>query len=81
MEEGDDGTLELRTTASVDGRGGESLPHDRLADVGRNEERDTAAKTVALLQQLIEENDNQTSNNELDNEENTDTGTEVEGWP
>ena len=79
VDKGNDGTLELGTTASVNGGGRESLPHDRLADVGRNEERDTAAKTVALLEQLVEENNDQTGDDKLDNEENADTSTEVRG--
>lgn len=77
VEESNDGTLEFRTTTSVDGGGGEGLPHNGLADVCRDEERDTASKTVALLEQLIEENDDQTSNNQLDNQQNTDTSTKV----
>jgi hypothetical protein len=75
VEEGDNSTLKLGTTASVDGGWGESLPHDGLADVGGNEQRDTAAKTVALLEQLIEEDDDQTSDHELENEEDADTST------
>ncbi len=77
MEESNDGTLEFRTTTSVDGGGGEGLPHNGLANVRRNEERDTASKAVALLEQLVEENDDQTSHNQLDNQQNTDTSTKV----
>jgi len=67
MEERDDRTLELGTAAVVDGRGGESLPHDVLADVGGDEQRDSRAKTVALLQKLIlhaqkKENNNNNNN-------------------
>ena len=40
MEEGDDGAFELGASAGVDGGGREGLPHDRLADVGRDEQRD-----------------------------------------
>lgn len=72
-------TLKLRATTSVDGGGGEGLPHDRLANVGGNEERDTAAETIALLEELVKENDNQTSNHQLDDEQDADTGTKV-GW-
>ena len=79
VEQSDDRTLELRTTASVDGRGRECLPNDRLANVGRDEERDTTSKAVTLLEQLVKEDDNQTSNNQLDNQENADTGTEIAG--
>jgi hypothetical protein len=81
VEESNDGTLEFRTTTSVDGGGGEGLPHNGLADVCRDEERDTASKTVALLEQLVEENDDQTSNNQLDNQQNTDTSTKVTWLP
>jgi hypothetical protein len=79
VEESDDGTLELGATAGVDGRGGEGLPDDRLADVGSNEQRNTAAETVALLEELVKQNNNKTSNNELDDQENTNTSSEVAG--
>jgi hypothetical protein len=79
VEQGDDGTLELGTTASVDSRGGERLPDNGLADVGGNEQGDTAAKTVALLEELIQQNDDETSDNQLNNQENTDTSTQVAG--
>jgi hypothetical protein len=77
VDESNERTLELRSTTSVDGGGGEGLPHDGLADVGGDEQRDTAAETVALLEELIKENDNQAGDHELDDEENADTGTEV----
>ena len=79
MDKGNDGALELRTAASVDGGGRESLPHDRLADVGGNEERDTAAKTIALLQQLVEQDDDETGDHELEHEENADTSAKIRG--
>lgn len=53
------------TSASVDSGGAEGLPHDRLTDVGCDEERDTRAQTIALLQQLIQQQDDQTRNEEL----------------
>lgn len=77
MDKGNDGTLELGASAGVDGGRRESLPHDRLADVGSNEKRDTTAETVALLEELVKENDNQSSGKKLDNEKNADTGTEI----
>lgn len=49
MEESDDGTFELSSTAGIDGGGGERLPHDGLADVGGDEEGDARAKAVSLL--------------------------------
>lgn len=77
MEQSDDSTLELGTTASVDGSGRESLPDDRLANVGGDEQRDTASKTVSLLEQLIQKDDNKTSNNKLNNQQDTDTGAKI----
>ena len=79
VEQGDDGTLELGATTSVDGGGGEGLPDNGLANVGSDEERDTRAQTVALLEELIQQNDNETSNNQLDNQKDTDTSTQVAG--
>jgi hypothetical protein len=79
VEESNDGTLKLGTTASVDGSGREGLPHNRLADVGGNEEGDTASKTVPLLEQLIQEDDNQTSDDELNDQQDADTGTKITG--
>lgn len=79
VNEADNGTLELRTTASVNSGGGERAPDDRLADVGGDEERDTATKTVALLEELVKENNNDGGSKELDDEENADTGTKISG--
>lgn len=79
VEESDDGTLELGATAGVDGRGREGLPDNRLANVGRNEKGDAASETVALLEQLIKKNDNETGDNKLDDQQNADTSTEVAG--
>ena len=45
VEQRDDGPLELGAAPGVDGGGGEGLPHDRLADVGRDEQGDAGAKT------------------------------------
>ena len=79
VKECDDGALELWSATGVDGGWGEGLPDDGLTDVGGNEKGDTRAKTVTLLEELIEENDNQASNNELEDEEEDHSGTEV-GW-
>lgn len=59
MEERDNGTLKFGSTAGVDGGGRESLPDDRLADVGSDEERDTGTNAVPLLEELVEEDDNE----------------------
>ncbi|KAI3482411.1 hypothetical protein L1887_54967 [Cichorium endivia] len=79
VEEGDEGALELGATAGVDGGGREGLPDDGLADVGGDEERDTGAETVALLEELVEKDDDETGDNELENEQEADTSAEVLG--
>ena len=77
MHEGDDSTLELGATASVDGGRREGSPDDGLADVGRDEQRDSTSQSIALLQQLIKQDDDEGSDEELDNKQDTDTGAEV----
>ena len=79
MEERNDGALELGTATGVDGGGGEGLPNDGLADVSRDEERDTGAETVALLEELVEEDDDELGRNELDDEQEADASTKVAG--
>lgn len=58
----------LRTSASVHSGGAEGLPDNCLTDVGGNEEGDTRAKTVALLEELIQQQNNQTCHKELETE-------------
>ena len=65
VEKCDNSTLELRSSASVDGRWGESLPDDRFAYVGSNEERDTTSQTISFLKKLIQKDDNKPSHNQL----------------
>lgn len=79
MEQSDDGALKFRSAAGVDGGGGERLPDDALTNVGGDEERDTRSQTVALLEELIEENDDETGDNELEDKEKADTSTKVAG--
>jgi hypothetical protein len=77
VEEGDDGPFELGTTSSVEGGGGESFPYDRLTDVGGNEEGDTRTKTVTLLKELVKDEDDDTSEEELQDNQNGVTGTKI----
>lgn len=67
VEQGDDGTLELSSLVSADGDGREGLPHDGLADVGSNEERDATSEAVALLQELVEHQHHETGDKKLSN--------------
>ena len=76
VEEGDNGTLKFWTSTRVDSVGGEGFPNDRLANVGRDKEGDTRTETVAFGQELVEEDDNKGSGDELEYEQKTDTWTE-----
>ena len=58
MKQRNHSTLKLGTSSSVDSGWAERLPDDRLADVGSDKQRDTRTKSVALLEKLVEqEND------------------------
>mmetsp|Transcript_29905 Transcript_29905/g.54997 ORF Transcript_29905/g.54997 Transcript_29905/m.54997 type:complete len:351 (+) Transcript_29905:815-1867(+) len=74
VEKGDDGTFELRTASSVDGGRTEGLPHNVLANVGGDEETDSASKSVSLLEELIEGQHNESRAEELGDDEEGVTG-------
>lgn len=63
MEERNDGSFKLRSSASIDGCGRESLPDDGFADIGSDEQGDTTAQSVSLLKELIQENDYEACDN------------------
>lgn len=77
MEKGDKSTLEFWTAAGVDGSWRECLPDDGLANVSSNEERDTGAETVTLLEKFVEENDDKSGDDELDDQQKADASAEV----
>jgi len=77
VEQRNDGTFKLGSTANVDGGRGKGLPDDGLADVGGNEQVDTGSETVTFLKEFVEEDDDEGSDDELDDEEKTNTSTEV----
>mmetsp|Transcript_82467 Transcript_82467/g.229880 ORF Transcript_82467/g.229880 Transcript_82467/m.229880 type:complete len:207 (+) Transcript_82467:830-1450(+) len=58
MEKGNDGALELRALSGVDRGRAEGLPHDRLANIGGDEERDAGPKAIAFLQELVQQDSN-----------------------
>ena len=70
---GDGGVLEL----GVDGGRGEALPDDRLADVGGDEEGDAGAEAVALLEQLVQEEDDEAGHKQLDDDQEAHAGADV----
>lgn len=94
MEQGNDGTLELSSTTSVDGGGAEGLPDDVLANVGGYEERDTRSQSISpiievnklllevkvwyiLLQELIQNQNNDSREEQLKNNEEGISSTKI----
>ena len=53
----------------VDGSWTEGLPDNSLTDIGSNEERNTRPQTVAFLQQLIEQQNHESSTQQLQEQE------------
>ena len=81
VEEGDDGALELGAAPRVDRGGREALPDDGLADVGGDEERNSGSQAVALLQELVEQQDDEPGDEQLDDDEEADAGADVGRLP
>ena len=79
MEQTDDCAFEFRSTAGVDGRWGECFPDDILADIGCDEEGDSRSNAVSLLEHLIEEDDDHAGSDELQDQEDDDSPSEVGG--
>ncbi len=77
MEECNDGALEFNTLSSIVGGGAECLPYDVLAGAGCNEERNARSQAVSLLKDLIEEDDDNAGNEQLKDEEQAYSGTQV----
>lgn len=53
------------TSSCVHRGGAERLPHNSLTDIGSNEERDARTETVSFLQELIQEQNYQSSYKKL----------------
>ena len=77
VEKSDDGTLEFLAATVVDGGGGEGSPHNRLADVGGNEQTDAGADAVTLLEELVQEEHDDTGGGELEHQEEAGEHTEL----
>ena len=65
MEQSDHSSLKLCASAGVDGGGAEGLPDDGLADVRGDEQGNAAAKAVTLLEQLVQQQHNETGHKQL----------------
>ena len=77
MEKCNDSSLELGTAADVDSGWWECLPDDGFADVGGNEKRDTGAETVALGKKLVQQENNQTGDEELNDNQAADSSSHL----
>mmetsp|Transcript_41179 Transcript_41179/g.64341 ORF Transcript_41179/g.64341 Transcript_41179/m.64341 type:complete len:373 (-) Transcript_41179:246-1364(-) len=77
VEKRDEGSLELGPTAGVDGGGAEGLPDDVLAHVGGDEERDRRPQAVALLQELVEADHDDSGSEELADDEDSVSSSQV----
>lgn len=77
VEESDDGSFELGSTSSVHGGWRECLPDNGFANVGGDEERDSGSETISLLEKLVEKKDDETSDDELDNDEKADSSSDL----
>jgi len=77
VEKSDNGSFEFSTTTSVDGSGGEGLPDNTLTDVGGNEQRNARTKTVTLLEELVEHDNNHTSERKLEDDKDGISGAKV----
>ncbi len=60
VEQGDNGALKFSTLLCTDCNGREALPEDDLTDVGSDEKGDSGAKTVAFLEELVEQDHDDT---------------------
>ena len=77
MKESDHGAFELSALLGSDGNGWKTSPEDVLANVSCDEERDTTSETIALLQELIKKDNNDTSSEELEENEKSVDCTEI----
>ena len=79
MEQGDDGPFELCAAASVDCGGRKCFPDDRFANVGGDKEGNARAETVALLQKLVQQQDDEAGDEELDDNQEADASADFAG--
>mmetsp|Transcript_50744 Transcript_50744/g.100971 ORF Transcript_50744/g.100971 Transcript_50744/m.100971 type:complete len:584 (-) Transcript_50744:49-1800(-) len=77
VEESDESALELGAAARVNGGRRKRFPDDGLADVGSNEERDTRAEAIALLQELVENDNDDARDKELKDDQDRVTSAEL----
>ena len=79
VEESNDSSFEFSTAASVDGSGRKAFPNDGLANVGSDKKRDSRAQSISFLKEFVQKQNNQTGNKQLDDDQKTDTSSDVGG--
>ena len=79
MKQSYNSALKLGATAGINGGRTERFPDDGFADIGSNEERNSGAEAVPLLEELVEEDNNECRSDELKDEEKTDSCANVGG--
>lgn len=77
MEESNDGSFEFSTLVGLNGDWWEWFPNDGFADVGGDEEGNTRAESVSLVEEFVKKKDNNTSDGELDDDEDSVSSAEV----
>ncbi len=78
MEKSHDSAFVLVVTGDgLVGVDGERLPHDNFANVGGDEEGDSAAEAVLLLKKFVEAEHENTSENKLKDDQQRVQGTDV----
>jgi len=77
VEKSNDCALKLGALLGSDGDGGEAAPENVLADIRGDEERYARAETVALLEELVEENHDHARGEQLNDNQDGVEGTEV----
>ena len=72
VEKSDNSALKFAAAADVDSGGRKGLPDDALTNVGGDEQVDTTAESVTLLEEFVEEDDDEGGRDELDDEQEAD---------
>lgn len=80
VEQGDNCTVEFSALTGSRGGRSKSLPHNLLTNVGGSEQGNTGTETIALLQQFVQQDDNDTGKHQLQNQQQAHTSTQGAWW-
>ena len=79
MEERNDCAFKFCSSADIDCCWREGLPDDRFANVGGDEEGNTGTETVAFWEELVEEKDDHSSDEKLDDDQRANSSSHLSG--